>query len=369
MSGANHREVPSARPPARAASGSRLRLVGGGVLTIVGVLGWIGVMGLSPTVGHAGVLGLAALVVGLGAAGRWPRAALWACFAAGVFGYLAWTWGYDTVAFPYVDVIRPWGMDKGPYPVFRPMLGTLLCLGFVPLVRAARGWRRWAWAALAAASLGISLQFWTARQWYEMDMVAETDAYPDMPSFLPRPGWVGTGESPMVVDGRIAWVHWTEYSFVAPAVEALPFVARREEVLARLAWGLAADIEQHNSGPDGGGVSVRSTARTIAWSTAIASSWAQLYYQVGTLPVLVALLGFSVAAPESVRVGRALGWLTRLGVWGVPLINLFLLAVGLVGGLPEVTTALGEASAAVFGILLAVSAVDFAGHRLEMGAS
>lgn len=338
-------------------------------MTLAGVAAWVGLNGLRLTVGHAGVIGFALLVVATGAfAHRAPKVALSTCFAAGIFGYLAWTWGYDVVSFPYVDMIRPWGMDKGPYPVFRPMLGYLLCLGFVPIVLGARGWRRWAFALLAVASLGIAVQFWASRQWFDMDMVSDEDIYPDMPAFLPRPGRVGAGESPMVVDGHIARVHWTEYSFIAYGVQALPYVARREELLGRLAWGLVADLEQR--GRSGSASTSRtSTARGIGWSTAIAASWGQLYYQVGALPVLVGLVGVCAAAPSWSRAGRALLWLTRLGVWGVPLANLFLLAVGAGGGLPEVTRAWGEASAVVFGLLAAVAAVDYAGSELGRRAA
>ena len=212
----------------RAPGSLALPLVLGGTLTVAAVGAWVGLNGLALTVGHAGVIAFAVLVVVTGALSRRaPKPALYACFAAGIFGYLAWTWGYDVVAFPYVDIIRPWGMDKGPYPVFRPLLGYLLCLGFVPVMLASKGARRWAWAALVVASLGIPAQFWASRQWFDMDMVSEEHIYPDMPAFLPRPGRVGAGESPMVVGGHIARVHWTEYSFIAYGVEALPYLARR----------------------------------------------------------------------------------------------------------------------------------------------
>lgn len=348
-----------------------LPLVLGGAMAGAAVVAWVKLNGLALTVGHAGVIAFAVLVVVTGAlARRAPKLALYSCFAAGIFGYLAWTWGYDVVSFPYVDMIRPWGMDKGPYPVLRPMLGYLLCLGFVPVMLGAHGVRRWAFAAMAVLSLGIGVQFWASRQWFDMDMVAEEHIYPDMPAFLPRPGWVGRGESPMVVDGHIARVHWTEYSFIAYGVQALPFVARREELLARLAWGLVADMEQPGDGPAAAAaVSRRSTARMVGWSTAIAASWAQLYYQVGALPVLVGLVGLCAAVPGWARVGRALLWLTRVGVWGVPLTNLFLLVVGFAGGLPEVTMAWGEATAVVLGLLAAVAAVDFAGSQLGRRAT
>lgn len=331
------------------------RLSIGGLVLLLAVPIWVYSQELHWTVVHFGLCLTAGCLIGAGWAPlRYRRQALSLALGCGLFGYLAWTWAYTVMPFPFVDMIRPWGMDKGPYPIFRPMLGFLILSASLPGAFFAKGLRRWVLRGLSVAGLGVALSFWSLPQWYEMDMIDASDVYPDMPFFLPKPGWTGEGESPVILEGQLKHVHWTEYSYNALPLRALPFVARREEVLARLAWGMQVELEHKTGG------SAIGSLRAACWTLQMMVSKVHLYMQAALLPLfwIVVLIPWRIA-----RLDRLFVWLARALVWMIPLSNLLLLTLGL--ALPEVQSSLPFALISTLGLSLAVALIDYTGRCLS----
>lgn len=334
------------------------RLSVGGWVLLLAVPTWVYAQELHWTVVHLGLCLTAGLLISAGwAPARYRTHALSLALVCGLFGYLSWTWAYTVMPFPFIDMIRPWGMDKGPYPIFRPMLGFLLLAAGLPGAFGANGLRSWVLWGLSVGGLGVALSFWSLPQWYEMDMIEAADVYPDMPFFLPKPGWTGEGETPVILGGQLQHVHWTEYSYNALPLKALPFVARREEVLARLAWGMQVEIEQSLDKHSG---SVVESLRATCWTLQMLLSKTYLYMQATLLPMfwILVLIPWHIARLDRFFVGLA-----RALVWMIPLGNLLLLGLGIF--LPEVQSTLPFALISTLGLSLAVALVDYTGRCLS----
>lgn len=335
-----------------------LRLSVGGLVLLLAVPAWVYSQELHWTIVHLGLCLTAGILIAAGLApARYRRQALSLALICGLFGYLAWTWAYTVMPFPFIDMVRPWGMDKGPYPIFRPMLGFLILSAALPGAFFAKGLRRWILHGLSVVGLGVALAFWSLPQWYEMDMIDAADVYPDMPFFLPKPGWTGEGDTPVILDGQLQHVHWTEYSYNALPLKALPFVARREEVLARLAWGMQVELEQ-SLGKAGG--SLLGSLRASCWTLQMIVSKVHLYMQAALLPFfwILVLIPWRIA-----RLDRLFVLLARILVWMVPAGNLLLLGLGIF--LPEVQSALPFALLSTLGLCLAVALIDYTGRCLS----
>lgn len=256
----------------------------------------------------------------------------------GLAAVLAVGWSYDAVPAPYVDTVRPWGMDWEPYPLLRPTFGTMLLLGLAPAAFfAASRLGRVALRILTVALCGGLLAFWLTPRWYEMDLVANEGIVPDMPEYLPHPGRVGPGDTPVVIGGELHQLHWSQYAYRRTPAEALWFVAHRELAVAGITHGMhwsLSDAQVASGQLDPATAASRAHARSVLWELARGGSTAWIYSQAAGVLVWVWTILRSLRAP-----GPREAWVHRqalrlLGLGG-PAINLVLLLGMLVTRLPE----------------------------------
>jgi hypothetical protein len=274
---------------------------------------------------------------------RLPRAVLaWSTFFLALGAWLLCAWSYTVVSFPFVDVIRPWGMDKGPFPVVRPMFGLLLLLFALAVIRPERivvGGVRGLLKGIGVVGCLVLLGFWSVPRWFEIDVITSEALQLDAPDWVPRPGRVGEGESPAVVGGTLQHLHWTQYAFKrAPALTVHALVVR-EQALSSLAWGMQWELDEVKGKADSGLAHFRALARRVLWTIQRAISAANVYLQVASLPAWLCLLVcFARRRPLRLRVARVVEGLLLVQTLGVFLVNTFLVAATLICFLPEGTS-------------------------------
>ncbi|MDO9280589.1 MAG: hypothetical protein Q7U06_01705, partial [Pseudomonadota bacterium] len=310
-----------------------LGVVGGAV--VLGMVAFVVGTGAELTPTHLVALGagVTSLAVAGGGARVPPKVGLTLGLLAALAGQLALTWSYSVASFPYVDTVRPWGMDWGPYPVLRPPVAVLVLLAVLPLALGGalaavaplapvtKGVRRRAptlrgtFRTVGVLACAVLLTFWGVPRWHEMDLIAPEGVVPDLPTHLPLPGRVGKGDSPAVIGGRLVGLHWSEYSFNAAPVRVIPYLVHKELALASLAHGMhwsLADMKVASGALSADAARGQATIRAASWEVQRGVSTGWLYVHVAALPVWGLLaLRFVWGRPLGRRSMRGATWLLR----------------------------------------------------------
>lgn len=303
---------------------------------------------------HVAIFVVAALAIGAGALPRLPGRALIAVVLA-VAGYLLVTWKWSAVTFPNVDLVRPWGLEKGAYPVFRPMLGLFLLAAGLPAALAGRRLSR----ALGLAGCAVLLAYLLVPRWYEMDVVEEAGVLPDHVVDTRGPGAIGPGDTPWIHDGQLEHVNWTRYLYGGPPVRLIGAIAYRERIVADLAHGMNAERALAQGAP-----AFETRTRAVLWSLTKGVSSARLTLEVASLPAWVwttvrLLWGRRPGRIEArVLVALVIGQLLL-----VPLVNLTLTFTSM-ATLPEAATRGFGMVGLTAALLGAVTVVTLAGRSL-----
>ncbi|MDP2313360.1 MAG: hypothetical protein Q8P41_10675 [Pseudomonadota bacterium] len=352
-----------------------LQGVGGGAV-VVGLGAWLVATGTEVTVAHGAALGGGGAAALMSLAGRRIPAAVGATISllAALAGYLALTWSYRVASFPYVDTVRPWGMDWGPYPVMRPTIGLLVILAALPGALGAvpegvaKGARRARGALRAVGALACALvvAFWAVPRWYEMDLIAPEGVVPDLPHYLPRPGWVGQGDTPAVMGGALVRIHWSEYSFKGAPSRAISYVVHKELALASLAHGMhwsLADMKVASGALPAASAARQASVRGALWTAQRGASTGWLYLHLAAVPAWV-FLAFRLVwgRPLDPLLRRGAFGILRVLIYGPPIVNLALLGGLVVTRLPDLGSGGARVLVESLGFLGCAALIDLGGR-------
>lgn len=344
-----------------------LGAVGGAV--VLGSVAFVLGTGAEITAAHGTALGAGVTAIAVAGGGaRLPRAVgLTLGLLAALAGHLALTWSYTVASFPYVDMVRPWGMEWSPYPVLRPPVAVLVLLAVLPLaLGAVRSRARLLARLLGVLACAVLLTFWAVPRWHEMDLIAPEGVVPDLPTHLPLPGRVGKGDTPAVIGGRLVELHWSEYSFNAAPVRVLPYLVHKELALASLAHGMhwsLADRKVASGALAAGTARWQGTVRAAAWEVQRGVSTGWLYVHVAALPVWGVLALLLLWGRPFPRLLRGATGLVRVLVYAPPLANLALLVVLVGARLPDVGARGVRVLVESAGLLACAVVVDRCGRR------
>ncbi len=306
-----------------------------------------------------GLLGLGAISLALGLIRAVPVTWIAALgLGLALHAYLVRVSSHVAVSFPFVDWIQPQSIDRSRMV---PMLGILLLLlafratlGAGPL--ALRFSRGIPWRVLGLIGVAMLVHYWVTPKHFAMEVV-----YADDGDSFP---------APIVKGGRLSTCEWSRTVVHDVPLTLLPKLIANESTRARLAHGVHEDqaLKQVAAGTLSPGAQRRqSGVRNALWTVQRGAQAAA----VGAIAAAAGLgLLLSVPLLVGLRLGRVLS--TVVALWllfttlAIPVTNLALHAVLLLGGLPDAARNRWTSIALTLGFAAAVVVVDLSGRVLAV---